>query len=52
MQTIKCPQCPAENLPAYADRHAAIHARELRNHDERVAMDKALTAAYGPARRA
>ena len=50
MQTIQCPKCPAENPAAYAERHAAIHARQERNHAENLRMDAALNAKYGPAR--
>ena len=51
MQTIQCPKCPAENLPAYAARHAAIHEHELREHNRRIEADKAITALVGPTKR-
>ena len=52
MEIIQCPKCPADYPAAYAARHAAIHARQERNHTEAVAADAAVTAAYGPARKA
>ena len=54
MQTIQCPKCPATfdaNLAAYAQRHAEIHTRELRNHNRAVEADKAITALIGPLKR-
>jgi hypothetical protein len=50
MEMIQCPKCASGDLPAYAERHAAIHARQERDYAEAVRLDAAITAAYGPVR--
>ena len=44
---VPCDRCDSLDLPAYADRHAATHRRDDRNHADRVAADAALRT--GPA---
>lgn len=45
-----CPRCESRELPAYLARHIARHDRADRDHAERVRLDAAARATYGPVR--
>lgn len=49
-ELAECPRCGSRELPAYLDRHIARHDRTDRDHAERVRLDAAARAAYGPVR--